>query len=187
MKKVLDKEVYKDIYEYTRKIQKSMNISEEIVINMYDSKYIDGHTKNSYSIGLSMPLLSFYEKNIEVVKLVICHELAHIKNNDTSFSSLMRRMKWDMFNTKKALAKSLLQELRADIEGSTYSQLSDEEIYSAHMIIDKFNSKFRTYTDYEYGYPIREKRAYYSIKYKELNADAKEEILNDYFSFMRIR
>lgn len=183
----LNKYKYKDIYEYTENICTEIKIKQEIRITIFNSKYMSGSAKGTKNLSLSTALLELYGKNNKVIQLVISHELAHIKNKDTSFKSCIKRITWDIMGTKKSISKSLLQELRADIEGSTYSHLNNDEIDSSHMIIKFHNERLRAYKDYEYGYTTREKRSYYSQKYTVLNENAIEEIINDYCLVKKIK
>jgi hypothetical protein len=182
-KKELDKVKYKEIYEYIDKLYNEMNLNKKVRVNIINSKYMAGLAHGTRSIDLTKPLIDIYNKSPYVVKLVIAHELVHIKYKDDS----LKRAWWTFILTKKARVNILMQESRADIEGAYFSKLSHDEISKTHMIQKQYNEQTSvSHKEFKYGYASRERRSQYCNKFNCLNITAIDEIIEDFCRALRI-
>lgn len=180
--KRLNKIKYKELYEYVEGLCKAMGIHKKVGMKITDSKFMTGLVYCSNYIELTKPLINIYDSKPFVVKLIIAHELVHLKYKDYG----IKRAWWTILLTSKCCVKILLQESRADIEGASYSGLTNEEIHEAHMIMKNYNKELYKSYEYKFGYASRDKRSYYSRKYKQLNDEAIIEIITDYCNSKKI-
>lgn len=176
----LDKEKYRELYEWIYEISNKIGV---VVKKVYvkKSELICGGRAGLNNIYISDKLLARYSEDPHIAKLVICHEIAHIKNKDTSLRGSLEALIWGLIGTERAVIKMLLRETRANIEGAAISGLSKEEIIDAYKTVEEHNKKVECFTEYKFGYPSRDKRAKYSIKYNEFNKAAVDEITKDYY------
>lgn len=180
--KRLDKVKYDNLYSFIDNICKDMGITKKIKFTIVKNKVMTGFAYKR-KVEITKPLINMYAQYPFLIKLVMAHELSHIKNNDYRLQNL-----WiNLCSSKINHAKILLRESRADIEAAYYSKLTNKEIDEAHMILNNFNNHKNDYKEYKYGYASRERRSYYSQKYHKFDNEAFTEILNDYCNTLNIK
>lgn len=150
-------------------------------------KVIKGDSLNGRAfrgeVGINKSVLKILntETGLAVSKHLLGHELAHIKHNDSE--ALFNFYNFTMFVpftrlSKLVAAKSIIQEIRADISGRSISGINENEVEIAHKAIQKSCKSYTKLWLYILGYPTREQRIFFESKYKVFSDEALDDIMN---------
>lgn len=145
-------------------IRMDMDLTD-IKYNFVLDKSINGYYINYCKrILFSRKLLKLLDSEINLVEVLIIHELTHYKFND--------------IHRKASNPIKILIELRASINAYTFYGLKEEsEILRLESILNGRNSFHNTIERYDAGYPTSEEIAKYSSRYCDLNSEVAIEML----------
>jgi ABC-type ATPase with predicted acetyltransferase domain len=175
----MKKEKKKKIKEIIKEICNEMGIKSSHVLYSME-RTLGGRVYMPFFIELTSATANQIEENCNAIRLIIAHELIHVKYRDFGLGRAIMDFRHNLIDN----ARILLVECRADIEGAYYSKVDKSQIFDSFMYIKEFN-KDKPFVYYN-GYPSREKRSYYATKYTSLTEEAKEEILGDYCKYYDI-
>lgn len=137
----------------------------DIKYNLVSDKNINGYYIDYCKrILFSKKLLKLLDSELNLVKVLIIHELTHYKYND--------------IHRKASKPMKILIELRASINAYTFYGLKEEpEILRLESLLNGRNLFHSTIERYDAGYPTSEEIAKYSSRYSDLNSEVTIEML----------
>lgn len=190
------KNLLKEVEVEFKKLEKQMGFSEGQT-KIYISKTLSGATGQvtaySSSIALTKELLDLWETDRNAVLYTLAHELAHLKYKDNRGLGLVLRgfgaihemsILFPVFN--KAIAHTLLMEMRADFEAARVLNLSYQENWKVQECLERNNPIRNKKESFERGYPTRTMIVDYIAKYKVFDDKAKEALLKEYCEVRKI-